>query len=203
MSTTSANTNKNSFESKAEKFNKLMKTFHSQDNMTELITLVHWAPNSSTPDKIKTLIKKIGVEYLNEKYKNIPEDWPVFFPNYLRIYSEFFSEGHELFNLFQENLDIVLTDLDVIYLLIKGIFWKYYYDTKIINYAIEEFKKCDRYMQITRIPYTPEIGLLLDITGVSKDYSYFKELGETCGYFNAQWLCDPKTYDKELDKLTI
>lgn len=201
MSTTSANTYNNSFETNLEKFNKLMKSFHSQDNLTELLTLVHYTPNSSTSDKIKILIAKIDIEYLHEEYKNVPKYSPIIFPNYLRIYSEIFGEGHALFNLFQENLNIVLTDLDIIYLLIKGVFWRYYNDTKIINYAIEEFKKCDRYNHITRIPYTREIGLLLDITGVSDNYFYFKKLGETLGYFNAQWLCDPSTYDKELDKL--
>jgi len=165
----------------------------NDEKYREILKLIHF---NSKHDMIKKLISEIGIDYLSLPNPKI-KDWGKDFPRYLHLYAEAFGEGHRLFNLLNESFGISLTDYQIIYLIICGIFWRYYYDTKIINYAIIELKNSEIYSRITKIPFTQELSKLLDDSGVSKKYSQFKRYGETLGYFNGQWLCDPSTYKEE------
>ena len=147
-------------------------------------------------DKMIKIIKDLGTEYLSQPDPRI-KDWGKDYPRYLHLYGKAFAEGHGLFDLLQTHIAIQLRDIDIIYLCVCGVFWRYHYDISIINYALIQLKKSDIYTRLVKIPYTLEIDMLLECSGVSSILPQFKKYGETLGYFNAHWLCDPSTYEEE------
>jgi hypothetical protein len=168
------------------------------DQETIYNEIKHLIKFNSSYDKIKDLIKSIGIEYLSHPDSNIT-DWGKDFPRYLHLYGLCFSEGHGIFDLLRKSITIPLSGFDMVYMTIAGVFWRYYNNIGIVNDAICQLKKSDIYNQMNNIPYTEELVKLLEDSSVTRQYGQFNRYGKELGYFNISWLVDPSTYDNLID----
>jgi hypothetical protein len=157
----------------------------------ELINLIS---NNRNHTQIQKTIKELGKEYLSQ-------EWATNIPRYLHLYGVAFREGRPLFNLLKKSIDIPLNNIDIMYMIITGVFWRYYYVTTIINEAISELKSSEIYKMMSNIPYTSELIKLFDDTSVSSNHPHLKKCGEMYGYFNPNWIIEPTSCKKALCKI--
>ena len=165
-------------------------TYHFQES----IKLLHFTGSSS--DKISENISAISTDYLISTNPEIT-DWGKNHPRYLSLLAKLFSEGHPYFETVVECLnkkEILLTSYDILYCIVLGIFWRYYYERDIINYAIEEIKETAFYKDNNEIPFTPELDYFLMHCGIENEYSYFRKCSNSIGSINLKWFIDPKVY---------
>ena len=158
----------------------------------------HLIKFNSSYDKIEKLIGSLSIEFLSYPDSNIT-DWGKDFPRYLHLYGLCFSEGHGIFDLLRKNIVIPLTDFDIVFMTIAGVFWRYYNNKSIVNDAISQLKKSDVYEQMNKIPYTTKLVKLLEDSSVTKQYGQFNRYGKELGYFNIGWLIDSSTYGNSID----
>ena len=167
----------------------------------------------NTVKQLKETLNLIDKSYLLEKNPNI-KDWGKNHPRYLGFFGKAFSEGHQCFELLIDILvtspqfQIELTDYDLVYMVVTGIFWRYYYDSKIVNYAIQEFNVSKYIADIEHIVFTPEINYMLLNIGIEGRYPQFRNYGSKLGFINCKWFIEPKTYQEnpqciEVDKQRI
>lgn len=172
----------------------------NDDKYYEVMRLLKFNSNKKL---ITQLIEEIDTDYLLES-SSTKKDWTKNHPRYLALFGIIFSEGHPSFNFMLSLLvndlkhKIELRDYDLLYIIILGIFWRYYYeDDDIKNYAISELKASSYYSSIEKVPYDQDIEYLLSNTGLDKEYPQFKRYGKTLGYINGRWFYDHSIYDEE------
>ena len=175
---------------------------NNEEKYLECIQLIKF---NSNIDKLQELLKNIDTQFLRDKCPSV-KDWTKNHPRYLHLFIIVFAEGHPLFNIMckiMEKHDIILSDYDLLYCIIIGIFWRYYYDEKIINYAIRELKDGVIYNTINHIQITPKINYLLLNVGIENKYSYFRRCSNSLGYINGKWFTEPTIYNKECDMINL
>ena len=175
---------------------------NNEEKYLECIRLIKF---NSDIDKLQELLKNIDTQFLRDKDPSVT-DWTKNHPRYLHLFIMVFAEGHPLFNTMckiMEEHDIILSDYELLYCIIIGIFWRYYYDEKIINYAICELKEGVIYNTINHIQFTPEINYLLLNVGIENKYSYFRRCSNSLGYINGKWFTEPTIYNKECDMINL
>jgi len=162
----------------------------------ECIKNIHFNSGGFYNQKILDTLSKIEPSFLKSTNPNI-EDWGKNHPRYLRLYCETFTEGHPCFDIitnYLSSIDIELTSYDFTYMIIIGVFWRYYNNTSIINHALSQLKASSYFKQIQEIPFTSELEFLLTNIGIENKYSYFKRYAKGLGYLNCNWFIDPSSY---------